>query len=395
MWSFVRNKYVAAVALLSLVLGLIEITHVVKLPYGAFVDGLLPFGSAISTAILVSMTRFGYPALFILMFLESASLPIPSEVVLPFAGYLVYLGLMSFAGALLVSTSALMLGALVDYYLALKLGRPFVVELMKWFQVRQKHIETAEYWVSNKGSWSILVARFIPGLRSIISLPAGVLKMKMKPFFSMTLAGSLGWSILLIYLGYSAGPLWNAALDPLSKVLARALPYLIVAISAACLGLYILARTGGGRQGPLTPEDQNMKSKLFTLDYWRHFIKFNVVGISGVLVNEGLLVLLTLTGLYYLYSAAVAIEVSILSNFILNDFWTFRDRRHGHIVMRMVKFNGLMTIGLAVNVAIVYFATTYLNIHYALSNFIGIAVAFILRYGLSVKYAWMKKAKSL
>ena len=133
---------------------------------------------------------------------------------------------------------------------------------------------------------------------------------------------------------------------------------------------------------------------VFTLDYWRRFIKFNLVGFTGVLVNEGLLVLLVSYGAYYIYASAIAIEVSIISNFVLNDLWTFRDRRHGHVATRLLKFNGLMLIGLAVNLAILYVGTDYLKVNYAVSNLAGIAVAFLVRYWLSVKYAWIKKEEA-
>jgi len=130
---------------------------------------------------------------------------------------------------------------------------------------------------------------------------------------------------------------------------------------------------------------------VFALGYWRRFIKFNLVGLTGVIVNEGLLVLLVSYGAYYIYASAIAIEVSIISNFVLNDLWTFRDRRHGHVVIRLLKFNGLMLVGLAVNLAILYLGTDYLNINYAVSNLAGIALAFLVRYWLSIKYAWIKK----
>jgi len=133
------------------------------------------------------------------------------------------------------------------------------------------------------------------------------------------------------------------------------------------------------------------RQNMFTFGYWGRFIKFNLVGLTGVLVNEGLLVLLVSHGVYFLYASAIAIEVSIISNFVLNDLWTFRDRRHGHVVTRLLKFNGLMLVGLAVNLAILYFGTDYMGIHYAVSNLAGIAVAFLVRYWLSVKYAWIKK----
>ena len=133
------------------------------------------------------------------------------------------------------------------------------------------------------------------------------------------------------------------------------------------------------------------RRNMLAFDYWRRFIEFNLVGLTGVLVNEGLLVLLVSYGLYYIYASAIAIELSINSNFALNDLWTFRDRRHGHVATRLLKFNGLMLVGLAVNLALLYLGTDYLNINYAVSNLAGIAVAFLVRYWLSVKYAWIKK----
>ena len=131
--------------------------------------------------------------------------------------------------------------------------------------------------------------------------------------------------------------------------------------------------------------------KTLSFYYWRHFIKFNVVGLIGVAVNEGLFLLLQQEGYYFITASAVAIEASILSNFVLNDFWTFRDRRHGHIAVRLLKFNGLMLVGLAVNLVILFACTTYLFIPSALSQLLGIGAAFLLRYWLSVKFAWMKK----
>jgi len=132
------------------------------------------------------------------------------------------------------------------------------------------------------------------------------------------------------------------------------------------------------------------KNRVFTLAYFRHFIRFNIVGLSGVGVNEGVLILLQALGVYVLTASGIAIEVSILSNFLLNDLWTFRDRRTGHFAVRLVKFNLLMFLGLVVNLAIVYIGTSYFGIHSAISNLVGIGAAFLLRYELSVKYAWMR-----
>ena len=76
-----------------------------------------------------------------------------------------------------------------------------------------------------------------------------------------------------------------------------------------------------------TKLDSKTLQKILTLRYWIRFIKFNIVGLTGVFVNEGILMLLTSLGLYYIYSSIVAIEISIISNFLLNDIWTFKDRR--------------------------------------------------------------------
>lgn len=120
------------------------------------------------------------------------------------------------------------------------------------------------------------------------------------------------------------------------------------------------------------------------------FIRFSIVGASGVIVNEGLLIALQSRGVYVLYASAFAIEVSILTNFVLNDLWTFRDRRAGSFASRLIKFNALMLVGLAVNLAVVDVGTVYLGIAAALTNLAGIGVAFLLRYALSVRYAWMR-----
>ncbi|HYW82865.1 MAG TPA: GtrA family protein [Spirochaetia bacterium] len=132
------------------------------------------------------------------------------------------------------------------------------------------------------------------------------------------------------------------------------------------------------------------KASVFSLAYHHHFVKFAIVGAIGIVVNEGLLILIKSGGVYYLDAGAVAIEVSILSNFVLNDLWTFRDRRSGHTVFRLVKFNALMFAGLALNLAVLYAGVDYFGMTPEIANLVGIAVAFFLRYGLSVRYAWMR-----
>jgi dolichol-phosphate mannosyltransferase len=131
-------------------------------------------------------------------------------------------------------------------------------------------------------------------------------------------------------------------------------------------------------------------SDLFDLIYSREFIKFALVGVSGIVVNEILLIILQSQGMYFLTADAIAIEVSILTNFVMNDLWTFRDTRTGHFTVRLVKFNLLMIAGLVVNLVIVDIGTIYFGMAPTIANLVGIGIAFLLRYTLSVKYAWMR-----
>jgi putative flippase GtrA len=147
----------------------------------------------------------------------------------------------------------------------------------------------------------------------------------------------------------------------------------------------------GGRAGGSGSSGDNGKSgSLFDLIYSRSFIKFALVGVSGIVVNEILLIILQSKGMYFLTADAIAIEVSILTNFAMNDLWTFRDTRTGHFAVRLVKFNLLMLAGLVVNLVIVDIGTVYFGITPTIANLIGIGVAFFLRYALSVKYTWMR-----
>jgi membrane protein DedA with SNARE-associated domain len=233
-----RNKYLALVALVVLLLSVVELTDVFELPFEAKVATAVGSGSVFSSNVLTSVLGIGYAGLFILMALESAALPIPSEVVLPLAGYAAYLGKMNLELAIVVATAAGVVGALVDYYLALFVGRPILYALMGRVGVSKARLDDGERWVDSRGSWSVLVARFIPGLRSIISIPAGLLKMNVKIFVALTAIGSFGWSAILIYLGYRAGPLWQSAMGSLSAVAGQIFLVAVAALSLVYVVYY-------------------------------------------------------------------------------------------------------------------------------------------------------------
>lgn len=189
------------------------------------------------------MKNTGYVSLFALMALESASLPIPSEVVLPFAGYLVSQGILNFWLVLLVSTVASLAGALLDYYLARRLGRPFVVRMLKFFRVHSGALERAETWFDTSGRWTVFLARFVPVLRTVISLPAGLFRMDVKSFILMTVAGCLGWSAVLVYAGYLAPTAWVSAFNSTSTVTDA-----LSALAASAAAFYVVYYMYGWRR---------------------------------------------------------------------------------------------------------------------------------------------------
>jgi dolichol-phosphate mannosyltransferase len=120
---------------------------------------------------------------------------------------------------------------------------------------------------------------------------------------------------------------------------------------------------------------------------WNRWLKFLIVGVSGIVVNMGLLWILTESGLHYLASGAIAIESSIISNFLLNDVWTFRDRRKGNFFRRAGKFNIARITAAVINFAALWLFT-FLGVHYLISNFIGIALATIFSYITSIIWVW-------
>lgn len=128
----------------------------------------------------------------------------------------------------------------------------------------------------------------------------------------------------------------------------------------------------------------------------KRFLKFACVGASGIVVNQGLLWFFTeIIGIYYLFSAAIAIETSIITNFILNEKWTFRDRSHGKSGMfrRGLKFNAVSVAALVINISVLFFCTEVLGIYYLISNLIGIVAAFLWNYFVNLGWTWKEEKK--
>jgi len=151
------------------------------------------------------MLRANYGGIFLLMAMESATLPIPSEIVLPLAGYLVYTGEFEFWTAVLVATLGSMVGTMVDYGIGYRFGRSAILKYGRFVRLSEKHLVSSETWFARHGDSAALLARFVPLLRTVIAFPAGIAKMRVGKFLPFSSVGILIWDIALIYFGYAAG----------------------------------------------------------------------------------------------------------------------------------------------------------------------------------------------
>lgn len=155
--------------------------------------------------ILATVNGWGYAGIFILMALESTVLPIPSELVLIPAGYLAYRGEMSLTLILLAATVGSLAGAFVNYGFALWVGRPFLERYGRYFFVRPALLHQTDAFFARHGAISTFAGRLLPGIRHLISLPAGLCRMKLAVFAFYTSLGAGLWSAVLIALGYFIG----------------------------------------------------------------------------------------------------------------------------------------------------------------------------------------------
>jgi membrane protein DedA with SNARE-associated domain len=155
------------------------------------------------------ISTLGYLGLALLLVAENLFPPIPSEVVLPLAGFVVGRGDLSFVQALLASTTGSVVGALILYALGRYGGRGLVLRYGSWLRVSATELERAEGWFRRYGGWVVLGARVVPFARSIVSIPAGTMRMPLIRFTVLTALGSGVWNALLIGAGVSLGANWT------------------------------------------------------------------------------------------------------------------------------------------------------------------------------------------
>lgn len=155
-----------------------------------------------------TVSAVGYLGVFVLMTLESACVPIPSEIIMPFSGFLVTTGKLNLWGVTLAGAFGNLVGAVITYAIGFYGGRPFILKYGKYFFVKEKEVHHAEKFFAKWGDWSVFLSRNLPVIRTFISLPAGVAEMPFIKFAIFSFLGSLPWCFALTYLGFILGSNW-------------------------------------------------------------------------------------------------------------------------------------------------------------------------------------------
>jgi membrane protein DedA with SNARE-associated domain len=173
-----------------------------------------------SEHILAVLVRFitqvisqgGYAGIVLLMGIESACIPLPSEIIMPFAGYVVYLGHMSLFWAATAGAIGCNLGSVIAYWIGAKGGRPLVERYGKWVLMSHHDLDRMTWFFEKYGSITVLLARLLPVVRTFIAFPAGIARMPQLRFHIYTFVGSWPWCFALAYAGMKLGEKWHT--DP-------------------------------------------------------------------------------------------------------------------------------------------------------------------------------------
>jgi membrane protein DedA with SNARE-associated domain len=166
--------------------------------------------SAVSAFIITTISSLGYGGIILMMAIESACIPLPSEIIMPFSGYLVHTGRFDLQMVAIAGAVGCLLGSYVAYYLGASGGRWFLLRYGRWVLIAPHEIELADWFFAHWGKPAVFISRLLPVVRTFIAFPAGVSRMRLIPFSVYTLAGSYLWCLLLAYAGMKLGQHWES-----------------------------------------------------------------------------------------------------------------------------------------------------------------------------------------
>ena len=163
----------------------------------------------VASFVIATISHLGYGGIVLLMALESACIPLPSEIIMPFAGYLAATGAMTLWAAALAGAIGCQIGSLVAYYIGAYGGRPLVERYGRYVLFSHHDLDLADRWFSRHGNITVFVARLLPAIRTFIALPAGISRMEIWRFNLYTFTGSFIWSLGLAWIGMKLGSHWD------------------------------------------------------------------------------------------------------------------------------------------------------------------------------------------
>ncbi len=184
----------------------------------------------------------GYLGVFLAMTVESACIPLPSEIILPLAGWMVSLGDFNFWLASLAGTLGCTLGSAIAYWVGALGGRPLLLRYGRYVLISPHEVDTADRWFARYGEATVFFSRLLPVVRTFISFPAGVVRMNFLRFFLYTTLGSLPWSLALVYAGKLLGDNWLVVREFLGRF-----DYVIVLAVVALVVLFFYRRLSAVR----------------------------------------------------------------------------------------------------------------------------------------------------
>ncbi len=165
--------------------------------------------SLVSAFIIAAISSLGYGGVILMMAIESACIPLPSEIIMPFSGYLVHTGRFELQLVAIAGAVGCLLGSYVAYFIGANSGRWFLLNYGRWVLIAPHEIELADWFFDKWGRSAVFISRLLPVVRTFIALPAGVSRMRLLPFTVYTLAGSYLWCLALAYAGMKLGQHWE------------------------------------------------------------------------------------------------------------------------------------------------------------------------------------------
>jgi len=174
---------------------------------------IAPIIELLAAFIIETISASGYVGIVILMGIESACIPLPSEIIMPFSGYLVFRGDFELLRVGLAGAFGCLVGSVPAYYLGAYGGRPLVEKYGKYVLISHRDLDLADRWFDRYGDWAIFFGRLLPVVRTFISFPAGIARMNFPRFVICTFLGSFPWCLGLAYMGMKLGENWGTLGD--------------------------------------------------------------------------------------------------------------------------------------------------------------------------------------